>query len=399
MVGRQPVGHLAIVTLQASVHGSRPGRRVGGRRRRRLVARLACNADGGHSGARGLNGKGSHAFHHGNLLSMVAGMTGGAIGGGMFESVGIQRVLDFQMTRQAIHFVIADVFLMHEQGVVDACQILGTKVAELATFHRYGPGASDQIAVALGAIDPLFKGQFMIEDVAAAQFVIFFRNLVAAGTGPDTLVEGNLFEVAQETSRFGHGHVNVLHDLAVAARAAQRHAAAHVSQVGGMVKGHPLEIDAAGQQAGVVTARTQTAFVGNLGHRPRTMSARHVLGQLDQTQYLAARFFADAGRKVAIDARDVGVSRLRPRVVIRLHDVATAAKVRAGGVPPGESQSPRHPAAPRRPAARESRDKPAQVLDRSRPFPPNPARTATGGGRLAGAASPVGFLPLRHFPR
>jgi hypothetical protein len=77
---------------------------------------------------------------------------------------------------------------------------------------------------------------------------------VAPGAGPQALIEGLVFEMAQKAGAGGHRHVAPLHDLAVATRTAQLFAATQVVQVRRMVEGNPIEINFTGQQSRLVTA-------------------------------------------------------------------------------------------------------------------------------------------------
>ena len=65
----------------------------------------------------------------------------------------------------------------------------------------------------------------------------------------------------------------------------------------------------------------------------RSRGVRDVLDHLHQPKQLAADLAAESGRKVALHAGHILVTRLLPRLVIRLHDVATVAELRPRGVP------------------------------------------------------------------
>ena len=82
--------------------------------------------------------------------------------------------------------------------------------------------------------------------------------------------------------------------------------------MGLMVEREPLELDSAGQEPCLVAARAETTRIGDLGHWTWPGAGGHILGQLDQAEQLAADFFANAGREMALDARDVAVARLLP---------------------------------------------------------------------------------------
>ena len=72
-------------------------------------------------------------------------------------------------------------------------------------------------------------------------------DLVAAGAGSvRPFVEEIVLEMAEETGRGGHRHVGSLHDLAMAARAAQLLAPAQILQVRQMIEGYALKVDAPG---------------------------------------------------------------------------------------------------------------------------------------------------------
>ena len=77
---------------------------------------------------------------------------------------------------------------------------------------------------------------------------------MAVRAGAEFLVEGLILEVAEEAGGGGDGHVVALHDLAVAARAAEGLAAAARLQVRRMVEMDAVKIDVAGEQPSLVTA-------------------------------------------------------------------------------------------------------------------------------------------------
>ncbi len=199
--------------------------------------------------------------------------------------------------------------------------------------------------MAVGAVDALFVRQFVRELDAAAQIVFLFRDLMAAGAGGQTLVEELVFEVAKKTRRGGHRHVLALHDLAVATRAAQLLAATESQQVRRVVEVNALIFHAARKQAGLMAAGAEATGVGYFRRRPGPFAAGDVLGQLHQPQQLAAKLVGEPRRKVALDAGHVLMARFLPRLVVRLHDVAGIAELRARRVPArraGHEQQQQH---------------------------------------------------------
>ena len=173
----------------------------------------------------------------------------------------------------------------------------------------------------------------------SAQVIFRVRDLMAARAGSQAFVERDVLEVAQVARRLGDRHVLALHDLAVAAGAPQMHAAGQFAlvlrQMLAVIEGNPVVVHAAGQQSRFVASGAQAAGIGNLRRRTRALRLGDVLGQLDESQHFAPYFFADAGRKVALDAAHILVRRMLPRDVIGLHDVARIAELRAGRVPAG----------------------------------------------------------------
>ena len=195
-----------------------------------------------------------------------------------------------------------------------------------AAFAGHVAVAADQVAVAVLAVDAVLEGQLMREFHAAAQVELLLGNLVAMRAGAELLVEGLVLEVAEETGGGGHGHVLALHDLAVTTRAAEGLAPPALLQVRRVVEGNAVKIDEAGKQAAFMAAGAEATGVGNLGRGPRAGAGGHVLEQLHQAQHLAADLAAHARREVALDAGHVLVAGLLPRLVVRLHDVATVAE-------------------------------------------------------------------------
>ena len=180
------------------------------------------------------------AAEHVDLLVVMVGMAGGAIGGRVDDLVVLQRVLDLQVAIEAVDLVVGDVLLVHELVVVDPLEIALAVVADQAALAGHLAVAADQVAVAVGAVDALLVGQIVAERDAAAQVELLVGNLVAARAGAQTLVERLVLEMAEEAGGRGDRHVLALDDLAVAARAAQLLAAAQSrSRCGVWSKGMP----------------------------------------------------------------------------------------------------------------------------------------------------------------
>ena len=122
----------------------------------------------------------------------------------------------------------------------------------------------------------------------------------------------------------------------MAARTAKFFAAAKIMQMGCVIKGNPVEIHFASQQPRFVAARSEATGVGHFGGGPRALGGSDVLGQLHQSQHLAAYLLAHSRWKMAFHARDVTMRRFFPGHVIRFHIVARAAELRPRSVDAGE---------------------------------------------------------------
>ena len=154
----------------------------------------------------------------------------------------------------------------------------------------------------------------------------------AAGDGLELLSRPAALEMAQEAGAVGHLEV-VAHDhLGVAGGAAQLAAPAQALQVRAVVEAdaHRLVRDQSLEEPRGVAARAQAGGVFHLGERLGGVGARDVLDHLRDGLELVPDHGPRAGRRiVALDAGDVAVLGVRPRLPVRLHDVAGAAEARA----------------------------------------------------------------------
>jgi hypothetical protein len=98
-----------------------------------------------------------------------------------------------------------------------------------------------------------------------------------------------IFEMAQETSAHGDGEVFTLHDLGVAAYAAELLATAELTQMRRVIETDFDRLDVAGghtpthasfQEALLMATASQTTGIGDLGVRLATVGSRQVFGYL-----------------------------------------------------------------------------------------------------------------------
>ena len=182
------------------------------------------------------------ALEHPHLLLVMVGMTTGAVGGGVDDLLLVFGVLNRQVAIEAVEGVLGDVLLVNEIVLLDPLQVILPVVANHAPLAGHLAVAADQVAMTVGAIDSFLVGQLVGELDAAAQVVRLLRDLVAAGAGAQLLVERLVLEVAEEAGRRGDRDVLSLHDLAVAARAAEPLAPPALAQVRRVVEGNPMEV-------------------------------------------------------------------------------------------------------------------------------------------------------------
>ena len=249
-------GRRFVVALGTDGGGGPPEHGSGRRDFFYLVTGRAGNSRDRHAAVLRRNALGSFAQQHANLLAMLVRMTRLTVSSGVFNPLPVQGMLDFQMTFETIDFVVGDVHLVHEYVVVDSFEIVLAIMTSGAAFARDVAVAADQIAVAVRAVDAAFISQVVAELHAPSQVKLAFRDLVAAGTRSQPLVEQPIFEMAQKTSGRRHRHVRALDNLAVATGAAQPFSAPQIRQMRPVVKRDSVKIDAAGEQSRVVTAQT-----------------------------------------------------------------------------------------------------------------------------------------------
>ncbi len=163
----------------------------------------------------------SHAFKHVDLGAMLIWVTGGTIGGSMFDPQRVGGMLDLQVALETVHLVVCHVLLMNELVIIDTIQVVLPVVTDDAPFVRHCPVSPCQITVATAAVHAACKGEIVVERGTAAKIKFIRGNLVAARAGTETLIELLVFKMAQKARVRGHGHVAALHDLAVTARATE----------------------------------------------------------------------------------------------------------------------------------------------------------------------------------
>jgi hypothetical protein len=152
---------------------------------------------------------------------MLVGMTRLTFGGSVFNSMGIQRMLNFQMTVEAIDLVVCYVRLVQEHVVVDPLKVVVPVMADGAPFRRDVAVSAYQISVAAGAINSSLIRQIVGEFHTSTEVERVLRNLMATGARSQPFVKQLVLEMAKETGRCGHRHVLSLDNLAVATGAAQ----------------------------------------------------------------------------------------------------------------------------------------------------------------------------------
>ncbi len=224
---------------------------------------------------------------------------------------------------------------MHLLDLADLLQLLGIVVALQAGAVLHLAVALHRVDVAALAVDAALDVQRVVVHVVA-EFDISLRIVVARqaeflGYGPGAV--DPVAEVAEEARHLRHRHVVALHDLRVAAGAAQLNAAHRFAVVPGVVKLDPaLEFDRSAKQALVVAAAAQAALILDLGVELRVIGPGPVGHHLVQGIELALDLVAQPGGVVALDATDVVVARGLPRHEERLHHVARHAELRLVGV-------------------------------------------------------------------
>lgn len=228
-----------------------------GSRGRNLFEAMARTAfDSGDQHATGVRAPGlpPYTLKHVDLLAVMVGVTGRAIGGGVEQFFPVQRVGDLEVTVQAVDLVFGHVLLVYEDVVVDLLQVILSVVTDRAAFVGNLTASADQVAVAVGAVDGFGVGQIVVEGGASPEVEIFVGDLVAPRTGAQSLVERRLFEMAEETGGGSHRDVPSLENLAVATGAPQPLTPAKLRQVRSVIKGDSVKLDSPGQEPGFVTS-------------------------------------------------------------------------------------------------------------------------------------------------
>jgi hypothetical protein len=178
---------------------------------------------------------------------VLVGVTRFAVGGGMFNPVPVQGMLDFQMTFEAVDFVVSDVGLVYEFVFVDPLQIVLSIMTHSTAFARHFAIAADEIAVTVRAVDSAFVSQLVAKLYATSKIKLVFRNLVATGAGSQPLVEQPVFEMTQKARGRRHRHVLPLDNLAVTTGTAQFFPASQFRQMRPMVERDSMKIDTASE--------------------------------------------------------------------------------------------------------------------------------------------------------
>ena len=162
---------------------------------------------------------------------------------------------------------------------------------------------------------------------------------MASQTAGDRLTHRPALEVTEDAGLLGHGEMRPLHDLRVAARAAQLLALAQLSQVLRVVEvyddlgvGGSREVYRSLHATQRVAPRPETSGVFDLSPRLGSILASHILHDLIGRLELAHRLGFDPRGIVALDARYLVVAGRSPGVVVRLHQVAVGAERRLSRV-------------------------------------------------------------------
>ncbi len=232
--------------------------------------------------------------------------------------------------------------LVHEIDVREVRKARGLVVAlEAPLFLRLAlPLDGIEVAVLAGHVPG--PHEILVVELGLAELDLPFRGHVADPAAADGVLDapelGSL-EVAQEAGRLGNLHVVPYNDLTVAAGATQLLAALEVGEVGlvveldldGLFPGRPgrRERHLPLQEPGLVAPLPQARFVADLRVRLGAVGPSDVLDDLGQRLELQHHLVLDVRRVMAVDARDVVVLRGLPGVVVRFHDVAAGAEVRA----------------------------------------------------------------------
>ncbi len=142
---------------------------------------------------------------------MKIGMTGLTLGHGLLFVY--RFMLHRKMAAVTLDFVLGDVLVVHQVGVVKLVKPLTLPVAGITTLARHRAVADHHLAMTFEAVNLIFHDMDMI----------VFRRFFLAGTGGRRLVTdsapGEVFPVfielkmAKDTARFGDRHMFALHDL------------------------------------------------------------------------------------------------------------------------------------------------------------------------------------------
>jgi hypothetical protein len=70
---------------------------------------------------------------------MLIGMAGPAVGGRMFDSLGVSRVFNLQVTFEAVYFVVRHMLLVEKLVIINPFQVVLPIVTNDASFPRHVP--------------------------------------------------------------------------------------------------------------------------------------------------------------------------------------------------------------------------------------------------------------------
>jgi hypothetical protein len=238
-------------------------------------------------------------------------------------------VLDLQVAVEAVHFVFCNVRAMEELDVSQTSQARWIVMTYIAALLGDVAIALDDVVVAEGALHAQALHVSVIEGESRGGDELLW-DFVTQRAARGALVELCIFEMTQEARALRDGDVLPLNYLGVAARAAQFLLAAHLEQMGPVIKEHVLEDFAAHQEALFVAAGAQARLVGDLSPRVSPVRPGEVFDDHGEGFVFLLKFCGDPRRDVALDAGDIVVRRGLPRFIVGLHDMARPAERRLG---------------------------------------------------------------------
>jgi hypothetical protein len=233
---------------------------------------------------------------------------------------------DLRVAIHAVDFVIRNVHLMHEVTVTVTAGPLNFGMAGTATLARdFATRGTNRFtgmapsAVHVEALNvPVIKGhQTLLDDLIG--------HCVAKHTSGRGRFRILALEVAEDTGRTGYRHVLALHNLTMTGSAAKPLFTTEVSQMRRVIEENVSQEFLAGQQASFMTA--QTGGIIDLSPGPGPVGRGEIGSDHGEGLEFLSHCVGNARRYMAVHASDIAVSRCRPRVIVRPHDMTGATEL------------------------------------------------------------------------